>query len=204
VLGSILIAIPVVALCHQAERARLRGLKNELLTPSEQHVRRRFSAPGVETPVTLPARVAALNDDEQVIGIEVGGKARAYRLRAMRGLREHIINDVVGGSAVSVTFCDMSGCAKAFSGGDCRAPLKISQAGLLDNRMLLSVADVCYDQETGAVVESPKGKAPPPFPFETMPFAITTWREWKARHSETDVSMGLGPAMVRREQDSGR
>jgi hypothetical protein len=25
VLGSILIAIPIVALCHQAERARLRG-----------------------------------------------------------------------------------------------------------------------------------------------------------------------------------
>ena len=176
VTGFALIAISVVALAYRAERARFIALtlKNEVLPPLPDG-RDRFIAPGVVTPTAIPSQTALLGDDEPVIGIEAGGKARAYSLRAMRGLTQHIINDVVGGSAVSVTYCDLSECVKAFGGEDRRDPLDISQAGLMNSRMVLQVANVCYDQETGKVVDAPPGPSPPPFPYATIPATRTTW-----------------------------
>ena len=73
-------------------------------------------SPGLRTPPTTPASSAAIDDAEEVIGVEAGGRARAYRLRSLADPTSHIINDLVGGSAVTVTYCDKSGCVRAFGG----------------------------------------------------------------------------------------
>ncbi|MDR3638338.1 MAG: DUF3179 domain-containing (seleno)protein [Isosphaeraceae bacterium] len=150
-------------------------------------MRMQFFSAGLETPTTLPVEFAKLADDEPVIGIEAGGKARAYHVPTMCSTTRHIVNDVLGGVGVSVTYCDLSDCARAFGGGAHTSPLDVSQAGLLDGRMLIKIGGVTYSQETGEIAETDPGKAAVPFPYAPFPLTRATWGEWKLRHPDTDI-----------------
>lgn len=203
--GFALLATLGVGVVFLVERASLSSWarRNERFVPTGHH-RFEFYSAGLKTPPTRPADQSALKDKEQVIGIEAGGKARAYPLRRMNGTTRHIINDVVGGVAVTVTYCDITGCARAFNGGVRLSPLDVSQAGLLDGRMVVKVGGVSYLQETGEVVAPDRGRDPVPFPYPTFPLVLTTWGEWKARHADTDVSEGHDPVEPARPHVSGR
>ena len=53
--------------------------------------------------------------DQPVIGVTAGGRHRAYLVRALSlGAKSHIVNDVVGGVPVSVTYCDIYTCTRLF------------------------------------------------------------------------------------------
>src|SRR5438132_3563971 len=67
-----------------------------------------FMWPGIDHPKILPAAEAHLQDQDQVIGVEVEGEARAYLVSAFSGLQGHVVNDVLAGQPVSVTHSDMS------------------------------------------------------------------------------------------------
>lgn len=186
--GFLLVAAAAAPLTYWAEQASLRSWarRNERFTPPAAQ-RNPFSFPGVETPPARPAGRAALGDDEPVIGVEVGGKARGYHQRSLSGTTRHIINDLLGGKAVTVTYCDLDDCARAFSGGDRATPLDVAQAGLLDGRMLVRVGDVAYFQSSAQVAEHGPDSPAPPFPYAPLLVTRTTWGDWKARHPDTDV-----------------
>src|SRR5207244_3603110 len=57
----------------------------------------KFEAEGILRPPTVKADDAVLADDEEVIGVVVDGRARAYRLEALRRPPFHIVNDLVAG-----------------------------------------------------------------------------------------------------------
>lgn len=154
-----------------------------------------FLSEGLRLPPTVPAAAAeaAIGDDDEVIGVEAGGKARAYRMRAMRIPMRHVINDVVGGVAVSITYCNLRQCVRGFGGVPKEAPLELWQAGLLDDRMVVKVGGVSYLQETGKVVECDSGQPAVPFPYAEYPLTRTTWKEWKGRHPDSDVYVGDHP-----------
>ena len=141
----------------------------------------------VVRPPTVPAASADLVDDEEVIGVEAGGYHRAYTLKALRLPRFHIVNDLIGGVPVSVTYCNITDCTRVYtSRGD--APLAITQAGLTEGEMLIRIGGVDYEHRTGRVI----GASPsaPAFPYELSPFTRTTWGEWKRRHPGTDLYRG--------------
>ncbi|MBO0700341.1 MAG: hypothetical protein J2P46_18225, partial [Zavarzinella sp.] len=52
-----------------------------------------FIFPGKLRPPTVPAAAAGLADDEPVIGVTAGGRARAYRVGAFIGLSSQVVND---------------------------------------------------------------------------------------------------------------
>ena len=57
----------------------------------------------LDDPEVVAARKATyLDADDVVLGIEVNGKARAYPVRFIAF--HHVVNDVVGGRPVAVTF----------------------------------------------------------------------------------------------------
>ena len=153
-------------------------------------VREPFFAEGLRLPRTVSAAASGLRDGEHVIGVVAGGKARAYRVGAMRIPTRHVINDVVGGVPITTTFCDLSRCIRGFAGEPGRPPLNVWQAGLLDNRMLLKVDGVAYSQETGDIVEQDPGRSAVPFPLVAYPLTLATWKEWKSLHPDTDVYAG--------------
>src|SRR5262249_34018813 len=61
---------------------------------------------GVRLPPTRTPEESGLADREEVFGVVAGGRARAYRLAALSLPSRHVVNDVVGGTPVTVAFCD--------------------------------------------------------------------------------------------------
>jgi len=69
--------------------------------------------PAIDRPVfAAVADAPALADREPVIGLMVGGDARAYPLRVL--IWHEIVNDTVGGVPVAVTFCPLCNAAVVF------------------------------------------------------------------------------------------
>jgi hypothetical protein len=145
-------------------------------------------SPGIASPRMLPAAEANLPDTAEVIGVSVGAEHRAYRVAALSSLPEHhVVNDVVGGRALSVTYCDISRCARAFLGGESEVPPDIGVAGLevARNRLVLLVDGKRYVQETGEPFDAGGGTGP--LGYERHPVVMTTWGKWRAAHPDSLV-----------------
>lgn len=147
----------------------------------------RPEADGVRMPPTVAAEAAGLDDAEEVIGVVVNGAARAYRLAAFRDPRHHVINDLVGGTPMSVAYCDQTECIRTYTGPGAD-PLRFRIAGLKDGGLVVKLDGVYYDHRSGRVVEGPPGAAP--LPHDLVPWTRTTWGRWRREHPTTDVSFG--------------
>ena len=148
-----------------------------------------FEMRGLQKPHTEPAAVAKVADGDEVIGVVVKGKPRAYWLKALRP-PWHIVNDVVTGIPVSVTYCDRTDCTKVYTSVQSSAPLDINLAGLYGHEMVLKVGENLYFQETGKPFDLTASAEP--LPYADFPSERTTWKEWRQRHPDSDVFIGLG------------
>ncbi len=150
-----------------------------------------FDSPGVIKPPTVEAGKASLRDHEQVIGVAVDGKVRAYRVAALRDLNQHIVNDKINNQPVSVLFCDLTDCCRVYTGDSGGEPLPIRMNGLMDGDMIVNVEGIDYRQSSAEAVGSSDKKDIIPFP--PLAFVRTTWGEWKKLHPKTDVFLGVVP-----------
>ena len=148
------------------------------------------TSPSLTQPPTRTASHARLADGEAVIGIVVVGRARAYRLRALGGQQSHIVNDLVDGVPVSVTYCDLAHCVRGFAGKRSRKPLDISLKGLKNGRMIISAQGAAFFQDSGQPLDPSADTAP--FPYAAYATTQTSWKEWKSAHPDTDVYEGFG------------
>src|SRR6478672_4712586 len=96
-----------------------------------------FITPGKVRPPTIAAAEAGLGDDEPVIGVVAGGRARAYRVGAFVGVTGQVVNDVVGGVPVTVTHCNQTGCSRVFT-GDGSDPLPVLTGGYMEGLLLMT------------------------------------------------------------------
>lgn len=153
---------------------------------------------GIPTPPVESAAESDLEDSAEVIGVQVGDKFRAYRLDALaQGPATHIVNDVVDDIPVTVTYCNMADCARAYTGRKPGKPLNISQGGLYRaKRMLLRIGDddTRYFQDDGTEYK-PKDRAGT-FPFAAYPFVRATWKKWKQSHPTTEIYTGHPPKKI--------
>jgi hypothetical protein len=151
-----------------------------------------FYMPGVRQPVTVAAARARVGDDEEVVGICVQAHARAYLVRALGRMNQHVINDLLHGRPVSVTHCDRDGCTRVFTSDKEQGPLGIDLEGWSGQHMLLRTGDDVefqfYFQDTLQNLNpSPHARA---FPFQEFEFERTTWKAWKQAHPDTDIYVG--------------
>jgi Protein of unknown function (DUF3179) len=175
---------------------------------------------GVIRPPTFEAAKAGLKDDAEVLGIVVNGVARAYRLAALCDINRHIVNDIVNGVPVSVLYCDLNDCARAYTGPASPNPLPIRQAGMKFGDLILKVGDVFYQHSTaqalrGTAFPDAPDHSLPPLPFSPTAVTRTNWREWKRQHPQTEVYLGArgedprrtlsgeGSSSVRQETPTG-
>lgn len=149
------------------------------------------ATPGIRLPPMHPAASAHLHDDDEVLGVVVGGKARAYSLEALSGgLTRHVVNDLVGGQPVSVAYCDIDDCARVYSGPPGQEPLDVGVLTKLKVGLALRVGEADYAQETGERLgNGPGGHIPLP----ELEYVRTTWRKWREAHPDTDVYEGVQP-----------
>lgn len=145
---------------------------------------------GVTTPDFVTADDAKLGDDALIIGVSVGGADRAYLVDAMSAsgipmdggpeiqrVRRHVVNDVLQGRAISVTYCDVSKCAEVYQRED-SASEELRVGGFRDGKLILLHGGDRFPQGSNSA------------PFKTIPHVLTRWGDWKADHPDTTVYVG--------------
>src|SRR5262245_45976457 len=152
----------------------------------------------VQRPYVVGSDVTWLPDDAAVLGVQAGGRHRAYALSAFGGQDEHVVNDLVGGVPVTVAYCPRTNCAHVYTKPGGNWPLAVAVGGWVgesgpDGSMLLRVESSYYSQDTGGALEG-WGH----FPYPEMEFERTTWGAWRSAHPDTDVVAG-----PKREQTQG-
>ncbi len=149
---------------------------------------RKIDLPGISRPRTVPAAAAILSDEEEILGVEVNGHARAYRLKTLADPTHHVINDRLENQPVSITYCNVSECARTFLGPEGTASLDIGVGGLWKSGLVLRVDGLYYSQKTGERINHPT--KPGSWPLVSHPVTRTSWAKWRARYPETDVYQG--------------
>jgi len=121
-----------------------------------------------------------LDDGDIVFGVHANGTARAYPQRVL--VWHEIVNDTVGGKAVSVTYCPLTGTALGFNRGN--TELGVS-GRLINSNMVMydRASDSYWPQILAAAIRGPlKGRG-----LKELRVIWTTWGRWKARYPDTSV-----------------
>lgn len=131
-----------------------------------------------------------LSDADLVFGVVYNGEARAYPHNI--GWWHEIVNDRVGGRAMAITFCPLTGTGLVFDAeGDDGSRLNLGVSGLLYNTNLIMFDrsdDTLYPQIYAASISGrAKGST-----LRLMPVIETTWAAWKRLYPNTSVMAG-GP-----------
>ncbi len=141
--------------------------------------------PPLDAPPVLAADAAQwLDDADAVVGVLLGGEARAYPLKLLA--RHEVVNDVVGGRAVTIAFSPLTGAAVAIDRAATGAPAGFGNTGgLFDGDHIL------YDRDTGSwwspmmlrSVRGPRLGAE----LRLVPLARLTWAAWRSLRPATSV-----------------
>lgn len=126
-----------------------------------------------------------LRDDDLVLGVIINGEAKAYPHNM--GWWHEIVNDVVGGHPVVVSFCPLTGTGLVFDGGTDAERLTCGVSGLLFNNNL-----IMYDRRDDRTLYSQMVQTPVPgsggnSELSLLPVIETTWRYWKILYPESKV-----------------
>jgi hypothetical protein len=161
---------------------------SDLLVPAEHVV---SGGPGrddiksVDAPeFAAPSEARWVAANTPVLGLEVDGDARAYPVHVVE--RHQIVNDVVGGRPVVVTFDPLAGSPLAFERKVGDRTLDFGVAGLLYNGNFL-----LYDRQTESLWSQLRGQAIAGELSGTRLVRITIRQEtmgmWASREPETRV-----------------
>jgi len=134
--------------------------------------------------------IANLSDLEPVIGLTINGDARAYPLRVMTW--HEIVNDTVGDTPVTVTYCPLCNAAIVFDARVDGEALSFGTTGKLRNSDL-----IMYDRKTESwwqqfigesIVGHYMGKK-----LKLVPARLESWQEFRTRHPQGKVLVPNNP-----------
>ncbi|MBL8814533.1 MAG: DUF3179 domain-containing protein [Planctomyces sp.] len=146
------------------------GMMGALNTP--------FITPPVIAPITFRADEVTLPDEQIVIGVVQGGHARCYVKDVMRPIASHVVNDTVGITPVSITFCDERDCVRVFTTDKEGQLPDVKVGGFMNDEMALMVNGRMYSQSSKDI------------PLPEAEYELTKWGDWKAKYPETRVFLG--------------
>ncbi len=149
--------------------------------------------PAIDDPVFVPvAAVTDLTDQEPVIALEIGGDARAYPLRVLTW--HEIVNDVVGGLPVAVTYCPLCNASIVFGRRVGDQVLDFGTTGKLRHSDL-----VMYDRQTESWWQQFSGEAIvgelTGARLEMLPSRLDSWSRFKARAPQGRVLVPADPSL---------
>lgn len=141
--------------------------------------------PSIDKPLFKPlSDIRDLAPNEPVISLEIGGDARAYPLRIL--IWHEIVNDVVGGRPVTITYCPLCNSAIVFDRRVGERLLDFGTTGKLRNSDL-----VMYDRKTESWWQQFTGEAIVGELLGTelklVPARLESFEEFQARHPQGRV-----------------
>jgi len=158
-----------------------------------------FAPLGVDQKVKMVVRpagevtLAEISDPEPVIGVAVGGEARAYPIKLAN--YHDVINDTLGGKAVVIAW---SAIASAPSAMERTLPdgttLVFGSAGLL-----FQGANVLYDTKTLSLWSPVERRCVAgelaDARLEPLQATLTSWHSWKGLYPDTSALVGTEPTL---------
>ena len=139
--------------------------------------------PAIDAPsfVSIEAARDWIGEKEPVISVEHNGVARAYPLQILTW--HEIVNDVIGGTPVAVTFCPLCYSAIAFERTIDGEPVTFGVSGLLRNSDLVMYdrkTETLWQQFTGeAIVGTHAGKT-----LTLVSSQLLSFRQFREHHPE--------------------
>lgn len=141
--------------------------------------------PSIDNPRFVAAAEADfLADEDIVMAIELDGDARAYPVAILN--YHEIVNDVIAGRPVAVTYCPLCGSGLVFERAFGGRTVEFGVSGLLRNNDLVlydPATESLWQQITGRAFAGPmRGQE-----LRAIPVAMTRWGTWRASHPGTRV-----------------
>ena len=136
--------------------------------------------------IVAPSEALYLGDDDLVLGVVLNGEARAYPHNL--GWHHEIVNDRIGDTPISVTFCPLTSTGLVFAAADSGgAQIEFGVSGLLLNSNLVLYdrgdEESLYPQMLFTGIAGPgKGRK-----LDLLPVTETTWGLWKRLHPDTRI-----------------
>jgi hypothetical protein len=146
--------------------------------------------PSIDEPRFARADEVEMPACERVFGVEIDGDVRAYPQRIL--VRHEIVNDVVGGEPVAVTYCPLTGTTQGFY----RGGVEFGVSGRLVNSNLIMydrAFDVRWPQvaataiEVGGEARTDGGDRLIGRSLHEFRVVWTTWERWSEKHPDTLV-----------------
>jgi hypothetical protein len=186
-----LLAVAVVAAlaCTAAEAGTLRTNTAKALVPLNEIISGGpppDGIPAIDRPLFITAAdaVAWLKPEEPVLALTIAGDARAYPLQIL--MWHEIVNDVVGGVPVAVTFCPLCNSALVFERHVEGATLDFGTSGMLYKSDL-----VMYDRQSHSLWSQMDGRAivgdRAGTKLASRPGNTIAFEAWRAAHPEGKV-----------------
>lgn len=138
--------------------------------------------PSIDDPqfIDAPDAETWLDDGEPVFGVDVHGEVKAYPQRVL--VWHEVVNDVIGGENLAVTYCPLTGTAQGFE----RGPTEFGVSGRLLNSNLIMydrASESYWPQMLATAVRGEhEGEV-----LREFPVTWTTWERWSDTHPETTV-----------------
>ena len=146
--------------------------------PASNFQPHRTDVSGNEHPEFVAPRVVQLAPHDEVIGVIVDGKPRAYVKRALSKRPEkHVVSDFTPQGRITVTYCDLEACTRVFVDSGQQEPIRVG--GRRPDRSLELIVDGQRHSQLSDLI-----------PRDKFPFEEATWQEWFSRHPETSVYIG--------------
>jgi len=125
-----------------------------------------------------------LKPEDRVLGIQRNGVARAYPVAILNW--HDIVNDVIGGEAVAITYCPLCRTGVALAARLNARDLHFGVSGLLYNSDVL-----LYDRETESLWSHILGTAVSGtmagHALLRISLMHTSWHDWRARFAQSEV-----------------
>lgn len=153
--------------------------------------------PSIDAPRFVPVAEGEYDDREPVIGLTIDGDARAYPLSILTW--HEIVNDVVGGQPVIVTYCPLCNAALVFDRTVAGEAVEFGTTGKLRNSDLVMydrATESWWQQFTGeAIAGTRTGER-----LDLLPSRLESWAEFRERQPEGRVLVPNDPSF----RDYGR
>jgi len=145
-----------------------------------------------DPPAESGETIGWLADDDIVIGVVIGGEARAYPRHIME--THELVNDSIGGERIAVAYCTLCGSGQAYRLDNLSAefqPAVLRTSGLLNrsNKIMFDLTSrSMVDTFTGEARTGPWRQAG--IVLEQITTVTSRWGAWRADHPETTVMAG--------------
>ena len=155
---------------------------------------------GKVKPIIRPADELTLDllpDTERVIGVTVGGEARAYPVKYMT--YHQVVNDVLGDEPIAVVWSVFSDAASAFKRPITGGPVEEKPMRFASSALVYQGDILAFDEETSSlwypvrrecIVGERLGES-----LEPVRAAVTSWQNWRRLHPDSSALVGTDPAM---------